>query len=61
VSGWVRNRLDGTVEGVFEGSSDAVAQLVSWCRTGPPRAEVTGVDVIEEPAGGAPLEGFVVR
>jgi acylphosphatase len=36
-----------------------VAQLVSWCRIGPPRAEVTGIDVTEEPVEG--LEGFHVR
>jgi acylphosphatase len=59
VSGWVRNREDGTVEAVFEGEAHAVAQCVSWCRMGPPSAEVTGIDVSEE----APLgeRGFVVR
>lgn len=59
VAGWVRNRADGMVEGVFEGPADAVAQLVSWCRVGPPRAEVTGVDVTEEaPDEDHPLVGF---
>jgi len=48
VNGWVRNREDGRVEAVFEGESQNVAQLVSWCRIGPSRAEVTGVDVTEE-------------
>ena len=43
-----RNRVDGTVEAVFEGSEAAVAQCVAWCRQGPPRAEVTGLDVTEE-------------
>ncbi len=52
VAGWVTNRADGTVEAVFEGSEEAVAQCVAWCRQGPPRAEVTGLDVTEEdPAG----------
>ena len=59
VAGWVRNRSDGTVEGVFEGPIDAVARCVSWCRMGPPRADVTGIDVTEEPAEG--IAGFVVR
>jgi acylphosphatase len=59
VSGWVRNREDGTVEAVFEGEPHAVARCVSWCRMGPPSAEVTAIDVHEE----APLgeRGFVVR
>ena len=59
VAGWVRNRPDGTVEAVFEGPLDAVARCVSWCRMGPPRAEVTGIDVAEEPAEG--IAGFSVR
>lgn len=59
VTGWVRNRNDGTVEAVFEGPVEAVAVMVSWCRIGPPRAEVSSIDVTEEPAEG--LQGFVRR
>ena len=59
VTGWVRNRADGAVEGVFEGPEAAVGRLVAWCREGPPRAEVGGVEVAaEEPAG---EQGFAVR
>ena len=36
VAGWVRNRMDGTVEAVFEGPAAIVAQCVAWCRLGPP-------------------------
>jgi acylphosphatase len=59
VAGWVGNRLDGTVEAVFEGEEAAVAEMVAWCRIGPPRADVTGVEVVEEPPEG--LVGFRVR
>ena len=59
VSGWVRNRMDGTVEAVFEGPEAAVAQCVAWCRLGPPRSEVTGVDVSEEAPEG--LVAFQIR
>ena len=52
VNGWVANRADGKVEAVFEGPEAAVAQCVSWCRQGPPRAVVTGIDVTEEPPVG---------
>ena len=58
VAGWVRNRMDGAVEAVFEGPPAGVAQMVAWCRRGPPRAEVSGVDVTEEAAEG--LVGFRV-
>jgi acylphosphatase len=59
VAGWVANRADGTVEAVFEGAEPDVAEMVAWCRMGPPRAEVTGVEVGEEAAEG--LAGFRVR
>jgi len=48
LSGWVRNRSDGSVEAAFEGDPDAVRQLVAWCREGPPGASVVAVDVREE-------------
>ena len=59
VTGWVRNRPDGTVEAVFEGEPDAVAALVLWCREGPRHARVEDLRVIAvEPAG---LSDFAVR
>jgi acylphosphatase len=45
VSGWVRNRRDGTVEAVVEGSSEAVAAIVAWAHRGPSASEVARVDV----------------
>lgn len=52
VTGWVTNRSDGAVEGVFEGDAAAVEQMVAWVRQGPPRATIESVEVLEEaPAG----------
>lgn len=45
VSGWVGNQPDGTVYAEFEGPSDAVDTVISWCHTGSARSVVTGVDV----------------
>lgn len=59
VAGWVRNLPDGRVEAVFEGEPTAVATMVDWARGGPPRAEVTGTEVLEEEPEG--LAGFQVR
>ncbi len=47
VTGWVRNRRDGTVEAVVEGAADAVDTLVAWARRGPPSARVSEVQVTE--------------
>jgi acylphosphatase len=47
VTGWVRNRRDGTVEAVVDGEADAVASLLDWARRGPPAARVTDVAISE--------------
>jgi acylphosphatase len=48
VSGWVRNRADGSVEVVAEGPRERVEDLLTWCRQGPPRASVTKLSVTDE-------------
>ncbi len=45
ISGWVRNRSDGTVEAVVHGAPAAVDAIVGWARRGPERARVEGVDI----------------
>ena len=47
VTGWVRNRLDSSVEAVVCGSPQALKRLIEWSRTGPPAAVVRGVVVTE--------------
>lgn len=44
VFGWVKNRLDGKVEAVFEGEQEGVEEMIAWCRQGPPGAHVQRVD-----------------
>jgi acylphosphatase len=47
VTGWVRNRRDGTVEAVVAGSAAAVTEIVQWTHRGPPAAQVTRVEIAE--------------
>jgi acylphosphatase len=47
VTGWVRNRPDGTVEAVVHGWPDDVAQILNWARRGPYAARVTSMRVNE--------------
>lgn len=53
LTGWVRNKMDGSVEAVFEGEETDVEAMLSWCQTGPPRARVSKVDVIRQDYTGA--------
>ena len=45
----MRNRRDGSVEAVFAGPADIVANMIARCRRGPPSARVE--TLTEEPAG----------
>lgn len=44
LTGWVRNRTDGTVEAVLCGPADAVDAICAECLAGPLAANVTGID-----------------
>ncbi|QHI99241.1 acylphosphatase [Xylophilus rhododendri] len=59
VSGWVRNRRDGSVEALVCGPAEAVEELIDWSRQGPAQARVEGVAVAE--AEGPPPAGFEQR
>ena len=59
LSGWVRNRRDGSVEAVFTGPPERVADMLRRCEQGPPAARVTRVEVLRE--GADAHHGFEVR
>jgi acylphosphatase len=52
VTGWVRNANDGSVEAAFEGEPAAVEAMINWSHRGPDGADVTAVEVVEEPPQG---------
>lgn len=58
VSGWVRNRGDGSVEALVEGSAETVAAIVAWARHGPPGAHVAHLAV---ELGEGSFSGFEAR
>ena len=47
ISGWVQNELDGSVLTEIEGPATAIAQMEQWLRTGPERARVDEVIIVE--------------
>ncbi|MGH8670685.1 MAG: acylphosphatase [Burkholderiales bacterium] len=44
-TGWVRNRRDGTLEAVVQGSQEAVETLIRWARRGPELAVVENMEI----------------
>jgi acylphosphatase len=54
LAGWVRNRMDGSVEAVVEGTADMVARFVALAHDGPPAAKVARIDVTDRAAEGLP-------
>lgn len=60
LTGWVRNRRDGSVEALFEGEPELVARMLDLCRDGPPAARVDRMAPAEELAGRLDVRGFEV-
>lgn len=60
LSGWVRNRPDGSVEAEAEGDAEALARFVEALRLGPPGARVEHVSERHE-SGQARHEGFHIQ
>ena len=58
LAGWVRNRRDGSVEALFSGPAQDVAEMLERCRGGPRSAHVTAVEIVEE--GGTAPDAFEV-
>ena len=56
VSGWVRNRADGSVEVYALGEADLVERLADRLREGAPAARVDRIDV--QDAALQPADGF---
>ena len=45
ITGWVRNRMDDSVEAMLQGSSEQLADMCNWLRDGMPAAIVDKLDV----------------
>lgn len=58
VSGWVRNRADGSVEAEIEGDPAGVEAMLDALGGGPSGASVEALDVTERPVDGEP--GFTI-
>jgi acylphosphatase len=59
LSGWVRNRRDGTIEALISGDPAAVEELLRACRLGPRAARVD--EILEFLADPPEEPGFTAR
>ena len=60
LTGWVRNRTDGSVEALLEGEDENVNKMLEWCHIGPPAARVKEVLTEDEPFSGE-FNSFSIR
>lgn len=49
ITGWVRNRMDESVEVMLQGSPDRLADMCGWLRDGMPAALVDELQVTKVP------------
>ncbi|MCC4252720.1 MAG: acylphosphatase [Pseudomonadota bacterium] len=49
LTGWVRNRTDGSVEAIVEGDESAVDQFLALAQDGPAAARVAAVETEDVP------------
>jgi acylphosphatase len=58
VTGWVRNRMDGSVEAMVQGSPEQLADMCAWLSEGMSAALVDGLEVTEVAPPFARFEHF---
>lgn len=61
LSGWVRNRLDGSVEAIVDGDAGALAQMEAWARQGPAGASVQQILATQRDAGSIRAGAMEIR
>jgi acylphosphatase len=58
VTGWVRNRMDGSVEAMLQGSPEQLAAMCAWLSAGMSAALVEELEVTEVPPPFARFDNF---
>lgn len=58
ITGWVRNRSDGSVEALLQGSPEALMAMCEWLRRGVPGARVDALEVVLMTSAFDRLGGF---
>jgi acylphosphatase len=59
ITGWVRNRMDESVEAMLQGSPQQLAHMCSWLRDGMPAALVDELEITPVPPPFPRFDHFV--
>lgn len=61
ITGWVRNRTDGSVEALLQGPPEQLDAMCAWMRSDVPGASVSAMDLADAPADTPAHTGFEQR
>ncbi len=61
IKGTVENLPDGSVYVIASGEDSAIQELIRWCHTGPPRAEVSEVKLEVKPLNTGLRDFYIIR
>jgi acylphosphatase len=61
ITGWVRNRMDDSVEALLQGTPQQLAQMCDWMRDGMPAALVDDMEVADVPPPFPRFDAFEQR
>lgn len=45
LAGRIRNTSDGGVEAIVQGEEESIRKFITWCRRGPPLAQVENISI----------------
>lgn len=60
ISGWVRNRMNSSIEAMFYGNEESVSEMVKLCHQGPSFAHVKRVKEFPQTDVGNPPTEFTI-
>src|SRR3954451_21440172 len=61
ITGWVRNRMDDSVEAMLQGTPERLERMGDWMNHGLPAALVEAMEVTEVPPPSPKFDGFEQR
>ena len=61
ITGWVKNLSNGDVDIEAHGREEQLNKFKRWCKSGPPMAEVSEINIKEVESSGLPPRKFIIK